>query len=982
MDFEAGKQANRQRAMGNSKCADMGKQKKKSYRAPPQYLVNAEPATKNEPKYWLLGMLTKLLACFAVVDVTCSTIKRISDVYVGTAGGYEIKISGSGFQPNFGAVPKVIIGDDTCDVISYRSSDTQIVCRLPPRPNLVADTDRFSTSQVKVVSGGEQAVCLYNYENKPCPLIFDPHRTTNVSDVMTPTVVTGEVIRLKGRRLNPISSINYAKIGDHQCQLYNESTDDPFESSYYNFECLVPEGMPSGTHNISISTSYSGGGDTLFLPTAWHVNHRTGSLGMIDVAAVTESVEPSMGSLAGGTELVLTGQSYTGEVEVRVGGTPCRVTSHSDDEVRCKLGYRPDALTMHASTGTGVYAKAAMFQRSTRSYATVEVGAEGFAKDEVTVDFWLKAICRHCSIVSYVMEDGTLPLDIRIWNSVLWINVHGSSVYTGDTLADGAWHHVAISWRSVDGMLRVTIDSKGEYSWHSDGGVARSKSFKTNGTIVAGNLVKNWALKQFHYPLLGSLDGLRIWRKSISHAELARTARAAGSAPTSGDALFIHHTSLRMADVLYWFQFDSAGGKGGTVSANNSATNKQTYGRALTLVNVDTAPGIAAEMGSGKQMEQMADGYWSAYTSTLVPSPKASPFAAAKASAEAVATAEATTTVDFEGFPPRNLGFHRATGTVSDVLTPYASVDSLYNRGGPLFRGWRPEPRGAPPPAYIMKPIGMNATTTTRVTASASVSSARLVGEYGFGSGGSVGAGATKVLDSSGAAGGATNSLAIYGGASVANANGSAECLNFDGVNDYAVLNLTRTSSGSSTPSSATLALAQMKSMSLELWFARDADPSTAHKYPYVANRDQRLFEMGNSDDPHYGVHYHAYMSLRLENSDRLQFRIHSGLGGVADFYLSANVYPADPSLHHAFVSISFPELGDYSSTAYTFTATNGESCGSGNDLDCKAYSSIEALREACATDPGAFNPLLLNLLTLPLRPCTAVPSRPFPSSL
>jgi hypothetical protein len=93
------------------------------------------------------------------------------------------------------------------------------------------------------------------------------------------------VIRLKGRRLNPISSINYAKIGGHQCRLYNESTGDPFESSYYNFECLVPEGMPSGTHNISISTSHSGGGDTLFLPTAWHVNHRTGSLGMIDVAA-------------------------------------------------------------------------------------------------------------------------------------------------------------------------------------------------------------------------------------------------------------------------------------------------------------------------------------------------------------------------------------------------------------------------------------------------------------------------------------------------------------------------------------------------------------------------------------------------------------------------------------------------------------------------------------------------------------------------
>jgi hypothetical protein len=245
---------------------------------------------------------------------------------------------------------------------------------------------------------------------------------------MTPTAVSGEVVRLKGRRLNNVPDIESATIGGQQCQLYNESLDEPFANDYYYLECLLPEGrLSSGTHNISLTSSYSGGGDALFLPPAWHVNHRTGRMGMIDVAAVTDSVEPSAGSLAGGTEVVLRGQAYSGEegaLEVRVGGAACVVTSYSDDEIRCKLAYRPDALTKHAQTvddSRKVYAKAALFQRGhgvsgSSSYATVKAeGREAFVEGEMTVDFWLKAVCIHCGVVSYVMGDGDIPLQIRIW---------------------------------------------------------------------------------------------------------------------------------------------------------------------------------------------------------------------------------------------------------------------------------------------------------------------------------------------------------------------------------------------------------------------------------------------------------------------------------------------------------------------------------------------------------------------------------------
>jgi hypothetical protein len=76
----------------------------------------------------LLRLQVALVTILLVTDVSSSTIKPISDVYVGTAGGYEIKIIGSGFQPSFGVVPQVFVGDDECEVVAYRSSDTQVVC--------------------------------------------------------------------------------------------------------------------------------------------------------------------------------------------------------------------------------------------------------------------------------------------------------------------------------------------------------------------------------------------------------------------------------------------------------------------------------------------------------------------------------------------------------------------------------------------------------------------------------------------------------------------------------------------------------------------------------------------------------------------------------------------------------------------------------------------------------------------------------------
>jgi hypothetical protein len=383
-----------------------------------------------------------------------------------------------------------------------------------------------------------------------------------MSEVLTPVVVPNQLIKIKGRALSDHSDqIQFVKVGDQHCQLYNESTDVAYQDSYYGITCLLPQGsMASGMYNISMSTNYGGRGDMLVLPEAWRINHRTGKIGVIDVAANTFSVEPTTGSLAGGQEIVIKGAGYSGEAEVRVGGTPCAVTSFADGYIRCKLDYRQNSISAHAaatsSTGGADRPKAAMFQRAAKSFAKVDNVM--FPTDEITVDFWMKSIRKHNAMFSYVSPSGEVQFVLRLWGT-LRVDLFDTYVNTGDWLHDGSWHHIAVSWRSKDGMLKLKIDGKTDFIRHQTDGLRRGRTFDSNGTVVFGQGIKTfdpedntWTAHSNQY-YWGALDSFRVWNKYTPLDDISLISRAA--VPGSATA-FIGSSNLLMSDLLMWYTFD------------------------------------------------------------------------------------------------------------------------------------------------------------------------------------------------------------------------------------------------------------------------------------------------------------------------------------------------------------------------------------------------------------------------------------------
>jgi hypothetical protein len=897
---------------------------------------------------------------FLMVSALCicaegGSIKSASDVDIGTAGGnvsrtpietcsfrhlsadnltslfiQNLKIKGSGFQPSFGEVPKVYVGDDECEVIPYYSSGTQIVCKTPARPDKIDATDRFTPSKLRVFTGEGESDCAWtSYGENNCELRFDTHRTPNMSEVLTPIVVPNQLVKIKGRQLGHVDSINFVKVGDQHCQLYNESSDAPFQDSYYGLTCLLPEGsMKSGMYNITMSTNYGGYGDMLVLPQALRINHRTGKIGVIDVAANTYSVEPTTGSLAGGQEIVIKGAGYSGEAQVRVGGTPCTVISFSDGNILCKLSYRQDSISAHAAAavnGSSVRPKAAMFQRGMKSYARTGP-IPNFPTTEFTIDFWMKSIRGNNAIFSYIGPDGTNQLVVRLWGT-LRVDLMGAYINSGDYLHDGAWHHVAISWRSHDGMIRMKIDGKLEFNRHNTDGWQKGKTLDANGTVVFGNGVHTLSTMRFHnnQHYWGALDGFRVWSKCLPLDQVAMASRA--SVPASATDV-IGSSHLLMSDVLCWYTFDSPGQD--LISVNDSSTNRYD----LAIFDVDYAPGVEivadAADGSGPlatQMERLEDEYWSQYQTSVVP-PLANKQNAVEAISAAVKSDGAgvhtvTSIVDFEG--ARNGGFAVGEGTLPKNSFPYLAVDHLFNPTSNLWRA-----TSETPATFIMNPTG--------APTSASLSgAATLVKSFDLG-GSSSTAGSTAIPATEGGGEAVINGGAVLSDSKCLSLNANSAliaigrsstntrcvCVNhqlqagetftfpasIDKTNwlsgTYIDTFSASTPAGGSCTSFQTYVCAQrtnsaggwgmdlkfiamvsgtaaddyltisgldstlptMRSLSIEMWFARDSDLSW-----------QRLWDMASST-----ASTSRNMALALSDKSSMKFVMNAGIQGLTDF--------------------------------------------------------------------------------------------------
>ena len=108
-------------------------------------------------------------------------------------------------------------------MLSFYSGEAQIVCVSPPRP-AVPDTARYSTVALTVVTAaGKTAICA---RNGGCSVIYDPHRTPNITTTITPEIARDGLVAVKGRRLSTTRSSDLVvKIGTVRCAVYDDGSD-------------------------------------------------------------------------------------------------------------------------------------------------------------------------------------------------------------------------------------------------------------------------------------------------------------------------------------------------------------------------------------------------------------------------------------------------------------------------------------------------------------------------------------------------------------------------------------------------------------------------------------------------------------------------------------------------------------------------------------------------------------------------------------
>ena len=154
----------------------------------------------------------------------------------------------------------------------------------------------------------------------------------------------------------------------------------------------------------------------------------------------------------------------------------------------------------------------------------------GFPTDAVTLEFWMKSSDLDGTPVSYASSSHTNELVISNPSN---FEIAVAGVSTGPTeinAGDGKWHHIAVTWQSVDGQLKLYIDGAEVYQ----GNIATGSTLTGNGAFSAGEA------------FAGVIDEALLWGEVRSQSAIRED---------MGDKL----TGEESGIVLYW-QFEEGQG--------------------------------------------------------------------------------------------------------------------------------------------------------------------------------------------------------------------------------------------------------------------------------------------------------------------------------------------------------------------------------------------------------------------------------------
>jgi len=170
----------------------------------------------------------------------------------------------------------------------------------------------------------------------------------------------------------------------------------------------------------------------------------------------------------------------------------------------------------------------------------------GFPSNNLTVSMWVKTadITRNSGLFSYAVPGSSNELVLSTQNN-LTLSAQGSTKSSNVSIADGAWHHVAVTFTDFGPVDNAVLYVDGQFVWTTN--FTSNEDFTNGGTIVLGDeqdcLGGCFAADE---ALIGHIDEVRVWN-------VARTASQINS--DMNTQLTGNETGL----VGYW-QFNEASG--------------------------------------------------------------------------------------------------------------------------------------------------------------------------------------------------------------------------------------------------------------------------------------------------------------------------------------------------------------------------------------------------------------------------------------
>ncbi|EOD39164.1 hypothetical protein EMIHUDRAFT_223628, partial [Emiliania huxleyi CCMP1516] len=280
--------------------------------------------------------------------------------HLSPGGGASLYISGANLGDPFNP-PTILLGvggTGRCELEGFTSSNRRLHCTLLP-DGLPEPDEAYAPGQnlhlvpLWLVKGGRHADCWHvGGANHGCFVQFDLGGAPRLTDIFTPSILPGGLLRLGGRGINGgavgppafraslTSSSTRAVVGCASRPAGSEVALAYSSDSAFGCRLEASENVASGFFNVSLlDTSEAGRG--------WALRHflvdrsidiaerRTFDL---EILPKVTSVSPPSGYVTGGTALTVTGSGFGAEpsaLAVDVGGSTCQVTELKPGIVSC-----------------------------------------------------------------------------------------------------------------------------------------------------------------------------------------------------------------------------------------------------------------------------------------------------------------------------------------------------------------------------------------------------------------------------------------------------------------------------------------------------------------------------------------------------------------------------------------------------------------------------------------------------------------------